>query len=96
MAKKRRKIDKIRAQKRLAEAAKNATAKNTATKNTAAQDRNSLKTAASPTIKPIDGLNKIANLFNYDPQLISQDLKKTLLISLVILVVLALITLRYT
>lgn len=96
MAKKRRKIDKIRAQKRLAEAAKNATAKNATAKNTAAQDRNSLKTAASPTIKPIDGLNKIANLFNYDPQLISQDLKKTLLISLVILVVLALITLRYT
>ncbi len=96
MAKKRRKIDKIRAQKRLAEAAKNATAKNTATKNTAAQDRNSLKTAASPAVKPIDGLNKTANLFNYDPQLISQDLKKTLLISLVILVVLALITLRYT
>lgn len=91
MAKKRRKIDKIRAQKRLTEAAKN-----TAAKNTAAQDRNSLKTAASPAVKPIDGLNKTANLFNYDPQLISQDLKKTLLISLVILVVLALITLRYT
>ncbi|HOC07385.1 MAG TPA: hypothetical protein PKL32_00815 [Candidatus Woesebacteria bacterium] len=96
MAKKRRKIDKIRAQKRLAEAAKNATAKNATAKNTAAQDRNSLKTAASPAVKPIDGLNKTANLFNYDPQLISQDLKKTLLISLVILVVLALITLRYT
>jgi hypothetical protein len=80
----------------LAEAAKNATAKNATAKNTAAQDRNSLKTAASPAVKPIDGLNKTANLFNYDPQLISQDLKKTLLISLVILVVLALITLRYT
>ena len=74
MAKKRRKIDKIRAQKRLAEAAKNATAKNATAKNTAAQDRNSLKTAASPAVKPIDGLNKTANLFNYDPQLISQVL----------------------
>lgn len=86
MAKKRRKIDKIRAQKRLAQAVK----------KTAIKKENSLKTATKEATRTEVVQNQIANLFNYDPQLIIQDLKKTLLVSLVILVVLALITLRYT
>lgn len=86
MAKKRRKIDKIRAQKRLAQAVK----------KTAIKKENSLKTATKEATRTEVVQNQIANLFNYDPQLINQDLKKTLLVSLVILVVLALITLRYT
>lgn len=86
MAKKRRKIDKIRAQKRLAKAVK----------KTAIKKENSLKTATKEATRTEVVQNQIANLFNYNPQLINQDLKKTLLVSLVILVVLALITLRYT
>ncbi len=86
MAKKRRKIDKIRAQNRLARTIKNTTAKN----------GNSLNPVSGQVEKKEEEQCKLATLFNYDPQLINQDLKKTLLVTLVILVVLALITLRYT
>jgi len=82
MAKKRRKIDKIRAKKNLVK-----------TKNKSVKDQKLLlKTEKKKKIFS----EQLAGLFNYDPKLINQDLKKTLVISLVVLVVLALITLRYT
>jgi hypothetical protein len=86
MAKKRRKIDKIRAKKKLAKAVN----------KTRTKKSNSLKTATKEVEKFEFDQDKIANLFSYNPQLINQDLKKTLLVSLVVLVVLALITLSYT
>ncbi|MFA6814053.1 MAG: hypothetical protein GX943_00770 [Candidatus Pacebacteria bacterium] len=82
MAKKRRKIDKIRAKKRLIKTAKKPLA--------------SEKTHQKLEKKEIIKTEQITSLFNYDPKLINQDLKKTLLVTLVVLVVLALIVLRYT
>ena len=82
MAKKRRKSDKIRAKDRLVATTEN--------KETAANSFKIIK-------KEVDtNEEKIIALFNYDPKLINQDLKKTLLLTLVVLVVLAFITLRYT
>lgn len=86
MAKKRRKIDKIRAQQRLAKAVK----------KTPVKKENFSRAVTKKTVTTKDMSIKIANLFIYDPALINQDLKKTLLLSLVVLVVLALIALRYT
>jgi hypothetical protein len=82
MSKKRRKIDKIRAQRHF-------------------KKKLSVK-KVSPILKSkiekkeFVVKEKTSSLFNYDPRLIAQDLKKTLLITLVVLLVLALISLRYT
>jgi len=82
MAKKRRKIDKIRAKERL----------------TTKVEKKSSKISVEKHLKKENDVaqDRVVNLFNYDPRLIGDDLKKTLLITLVVLVVLALITLRYT
>lgn len=82
MAKKRRKVDKIRARERLA-------------KNI---QKRPIKEKSQLLIKPTEKMteDRLINLFNYDPKFIKQDLKKTILVTLVVLVVLALIALRYT
>ncbi len=82
MAKKRRKIDKVRAQKHL--------------KKRVIRQKVSPKIEAKAEKQVTVEKEKIASLFNYDPRLIAKDLKKTLLITLVVLLVLALISLRYT
>jgi hypothetical protein len=82
MAKKRRKADKIHAQKLL----KKKVVKQKVSKKFTGKVKEELKIEKE----------KIATLFNYDPRLIATDLKKTLLITLVVLLVLALIALRYT
>jgi hypothetical protein len=82
MAKKRRKTDKIRAQKQL--------------KKRAVTQKLSTKLTNKVNVESKIEKEKIENLFNYDPGLIGKDLKKTLLITLVVLLVLALVSLRYT
>lgn len=82
MAKKRRKADKIHAQKLL----KKKVVKQKVSKKFTAKVKEELKTEKET----------IRSLFSYDPRLIAKDLKKTLLITLVVLLVLALIALRYT
>jgi hypothetical protein len=82
MAKKRLKSDKIRVRKKLLQ-----------TTQKSANNKDFLvKSLKKGKIED----QQMSNLFNYDPKLINQDLKKTLLVTLVVLVVLALITLRYT
>jgi plastocyanin domain-containing protein len=85
MAKKRRKIDKIRAKNRLISAKKNKTDKKGVAdgKNKVVNQKNSNQKSSK---------NSLAD----DSQFIVQDLKKTLIITLFVLVVLAFIALRYT
>lgn len=86
MAKKRRKIDKIRAKERLLKNLQQASL-----------TRDALLTPDNQEKKEDQLLeNKIVHLFNYEPKFIKKDLRKTALVTLVVLVVLALITLRYT
>ena len=82
MAKKRRKADKIHDQKLL----KKKVVRQKVSRKFTGEVKEELKVEKE----------KIATLFNYDPHLIATDLKKTLLITLVVLLVLALIALRYT
>jgi hypothetical protein len=82
MAKKRRKIDKVRAQKHL--------------KKRVFKQEPASKTQTDFKKQPLIEKKRIEGLFKYDPLLIAKDLKKTLLITLVVLLVLALISLRYT
>jgi len=82
MAKKRRKADKIRARERLKNAVKPETKQETLLSSTQAPE------------KSISSQEH--NLFHSELKYIKQDLRKTGLVTLVVLVVLALITLRYT
>lgn len=82
MAKKRRKADKIRARERLLNVVQPA----------AKQEKLLLNKQAQENLINDKGYN----LFNSEFKYIKQDLKKTGLVTLVVLVVLALITLRYT
>ena len=82
MAKKRRKADKIRARERLLNVVQPA----------AKQEKLLLNKQAQENLINDKGYN----LFNSEFKYIKQDLRKTGLVTLVVLVVLALITLRYT
>lgn len=82
MAKKRRKADKIRARERLLNVVQPA----------AKQEKLLLNKQVQENLINDKGYN----LFNSEFKYIKQDLKKTGLVTLVVLVVLALITLRYT
>ncbi|NLG06418.1 MAG: hypothetical protein GX559_01825 [Candidatus Pacebacteria bacterium] len=82
MAKKRSKADKIRARERLKNAVKPETKQ---------------EKLLSSTQAPEKSINsKASDLFHAELKYIKQDLRKTGLVTLVVLVVLALITLRYT
>ncbi len=82
MAKKRSKADKIRARARLL--------------NTVEQGTRQEKLPSSKQAPEKSTNNKAYDLFHAELKYIKQDLKKTGLVTLVVLVVLALITLRYT
>ena len=81
MAKKRSKSDKIKAKARLK-------AKPVVNK------KNATVSIEKTVKKETEGYNK--KLFSYDPKFIWQDLTKTLIVTIVVLVVLALLALRYT
>lgn len=82
MAKKRSKADKIRARARLLNTVEQGTKQKTLLSGKQAPEKSTN--------------NKAHNLFHSELKYIKQDLKKTGLVTLVVLVVLALITLRYT
>ena len=86
MAKKRRKIDKIRAKERLIRNLQQAPLPKVSIKTLDNQEKNGDQLLE----------NKIVHLFNYEPKFIKNDLRKTALVTLVVLLVLALINLRYT
>jgi len=81
MAKKRSKSDKIRAKARLL------------VKKQVKQKQSLIPIKKSTEKQTV---NYDQQLFAYDPRLILQDLGKTLIVTLIILVVLGLIILRYT